>query len=181
MATPIADYALISDCQGSALVSRSGSMDWACLPRFDSPSVFARLLGPAGGHWHIGPVGPAEVERSYLTDTMVLRTVFRTETGVVAVTDALALSRDERGHQIGRHAPHVIVRVVEGVEGEVDIEFELAPRAEYGLTVPVFMPVAGGVRSRGGPLSYLVSSALALDADDGTVRAALRLSSGEHH
>jgi GH15 family glucan-1,4-alpha-glucosidase len=181
MATPIADYGLISDCQGSALVSRSGSIDWACLPRFDSPSVFCRLLGPAGGHWQIGPVGPAKVERSYLPDTMVLRTVFRTETGVVTVTDALALSRDERGHQIGKHAPHVIVRVVQCAEGEVDIEFELAPRAEYGLTVPVFMPIEGGVRSRGGPLSYLVSSPTALDADDGTVRATFRLTSGESH
>jgi GH15 family glucan-1,4-alpha-glucosidase len=64
----IADYALLSDCQGSAPVSRDGSIDWTCLPRFDSPAMFARLLGPRAGHWRIGRVEPAGVERAYLPD-----------------------------------------------------------------------------------------------------------------
>ncbi len=85
---PIADYALLSDSQGAALVSRGGSIDWACLPRFDSPATFARLLGDDGGHWRISPTEPFETTRAYLTDTMVLRSEFRTASGTVAVTRA---------------------------------------------------------------------------------------------
>jgi GH15 family glucan-1,4-alpha-glucosidase len=139
--TPIADYALLSNCQGSALVSRNGSIDWACLPRFDRPSIFARLLGSGAGHWRIGPTFAASSERAYLPDTMVLRTVFRATTGSAALYDALAVSPDERGHHIGRHAPPVIVRMVEGLDGEVDLDIELAIRTGYGLTTPE--PAAG--------------------------------------
>jgi len=74
MSSPIDEYALLSDCQGSALVGRDGSIDWACLPRFDSPALFARLLGDGAGHWRVAPVEPAQVTRAYLADTMVLRT-----------------------------------------------------------------------------------------------------------
>jgi GH15 family glucan-1,4-alpha-glucosidase len=72
MSSPIGDYALLSDCQGSALVGRDGSIDWA-LPRFNSPALFARLLGDGAGHWRIAPAGPAEAERAYVADTMVRR------------------------------------------------------------------------------------------------------------
>lgn len=179
--TPIADYALLSNCQGSALVDRGGSIDWACLPRFDSPALFARMLGAAGGHWRIRPCGEAEVERAYVSGTMVLRTVFRTSCGSVALVDALALGRDERGHQIGRHAPPVIMRRIEGLDGEVDVDVELAPRPEYGLTVPVFTRVDGGLRSRGGPQLYLVSSAVDLHVEDGTARTRITVREGDAH
>jgi len=179
--TPIADYALLSDCQGSALVSRAGSIDWACLPRFDSPATFARLLGPQGGHWRIAPIAEAHIERAYVADTMVLRTVVRTERGSFALTDALALSPEDGGHQIGLHSPHVIIRHLEGLDGEVDVDVELAPRAEYGLTVPVFTPVPGGLRSRGGPQSYVVSSTVDLDAARGTACARVHLRAGDNH
>jgi GH15 family glucan-1,4-alpha-glucosidase len=66
---PISDYALLSDSQGSALVSRGGSIDWACLPRFDGPSVFGRILGPDAGHWRISPTESAEIERADLEET----------------------------------------------------------------------------------------------------------------
>lgn len=178
---PIADYALLSDCQGSALVSRSGSIDWGCLPRFDSPSVFARLLDPRGGHWRIAPADVTEVERSYVADTMVLRTVFHTGRGSVALTDALALTSDERGHGIGRDAPHVIVRKVEGLRGDVDVDVDLAPRPEYGLTVPVLEQHGGGLRSHGGPQTYLVSTGVELQVDSGTARARFSLRAGESH
>ncbi|MEX2101342.1 MAG: trehalase-like domain-containing protein, partial [Actinomycetota bacterium] len=72
--TPIADHALLSDCHSAALVTREGSIDWLCLPRFDSPSVFGRLLGEDAGHWSITPVDEAEVSRRYLEGTMVLET-----------------------------------------------------------------------------------------------------------
>src|ERR1700732_2602182 len=115
----IGDYGLLSDCQGSALVSRSGSIDWMCVPRFDSPSVFGALLDGDAGHWRIGPVEDAGVERAYLSDTMVLRTVFETRTGRVAVSDAMALASGERGHGIGRPSPPANLRRVEGRGGEV--------------------------------------------------------------
>lgn len=107
--------------------------------------------------------------------------MFRTATGAMALTDALALTSDERGHDIGRHAPHVIVRRVECLDGEVDVDVELAPRPEYGLTVPVFSRVDGGLRSRGGPQAYLVSSPVDLHAEGGTARAGLHLGTGDSY
>ncbi len=74
---PIADYALLSDCRSAALVSRDGSVDWLCFPRFDKPSVFARLLDTSG-HWSVRPVGEFQASRTYVEDTMVLSTTFHT-------------------------------------------------------------------------------------------------------
>lgn len=94
----IADYALLSDSQGAVLVSRAGSIDWACLPRFDSPATFVRLLDGRAGHWRVGPVERYDVDRAYVEGTMVLRTEFRTPSGTAAVTDALPFMPLERGH-----------------------------------------------------------------------------------
>src|SRR4051812_34319085 len=85
----IADYGLLADCNSAALVARDGSIDWLCLPRYDSPSVFARILDPAAGHWSITPAGSFTSERRYLDGTLVLETTFTTATGVVRLTDAL--------------------------------------------------------------------------------------------
>src|SRR6266498_5037272 len=133
----IADYALLSNCQGSALVSRDGSIDWACLPAFDSPALFARILGEPGGFWDLGPVDPHETRREYVEDTMVLRTEVRTATGTVAVTDFMPLGSDDRHNDIGRHSPAALGRVVEGIEGSVELETEIAVRPEFGLTTPL--------------------------------------------
>jgi alpha,alpha-trehalase len=78
--TPIGEYGLVSDCHSAALVSRAGSVDWLCFPRFDGPSVFGRLLDDRAGHWSIGPTEPAEVSRRYRRATMVLETELRTPT-----------------------------------------------------------------------------------------------------
>jgi GH15 family glucan-1,4-alpha-glucosidase len=179
MSRPISDYALLSDCQGAALVSRDGSIDWACLPRFDSPALFARLLGHRAGHWRIAPAEPALVTRAYLTDTMVLRTEFRTSAGTVALTDAMVFGPDERGHRIGRGSPHMIVRRLEGIDGAVDMEVELASRAGYGLTEPVLVGEAGGVRSRGGPHSCVVSADVPLQVEGSEARARVRIAAGD--
>src|SRR5688500_6910407 len=95
---PIADYGLLSDCSSAALASRDGSIDWFCLPRFDSPAVFARILDPEAGHWSIRPAGEFEVERRYLDGTLVLETVFTTETGSMRLVDALSFPEGQRGH-----------------------------------------------------------------------------------
>ena len=90
--TSIGDYALLSDRHSAALVSRDGSVDWLCCPRFDSPSVFGALLDRRAGHWSIRPSGAYTVTRRYIEPTMVLETRFETPTGVLVLTDALAVS-----------------------------------------------------------------------------------------
>src|SRR5215208_1351479 len=89
MTSRIEDYALIGDCESAALVSRDGSIDWLCLPRFDSDACFAALLGtPQNGRWQVAPAAPVRsVRRRYLDDTLVLETEFATDSGVVAVID----------------------------------------------------------------------------------------------
>jgi GH15 family glucan-1,4-alpha-glucosidase len=177
--TSIGDFALLSDCQSAALVRRDGSVDWYCPARFDSPSVFARLLDPEGGHWSIRPTGDYEVERAYLDDTMVLRTEFRTEKGRVALTDALALGNGERGHEIGRRVPHLLLRRLEGLEGEVEMEMEFAPRLEYALTTPLVLPADTGVVARGGPAELRLVAGCPLRVDDSEAGASFIARAGE--
>ena len=143
--TPIADYALLSDRHSAALVSRQGSIDWLCFPRFDSPSIFARLLGDEAGHWLIQATSASQVTRRYLHRTMVLETTFRTPSGAVALTDVLAMGDGNRGHQLGKDAPHLLLRRATCVDGEVDLQVEYVPRPEYGLARPRLESVDGGV------------------------------------
>jgi alpha,alpha-trehalase len=103
--TPIADYALLSDCPSAALVSREGSVDWLCFPRFDRPSVFARILDDEAGHWSISAPGMAELTRRYLEHTMVLETAIRTGTGAATLTEGMSLDADQDGHDLGSQAP----------------------------------------------------------------------------
>ncbi|MEU7198798.1 glycoside hydrolase family 15 protein [Streptomyces sp. NPDC045470] len=128
MHAPIEDYALIGDLQTAALVGRNGSVDWLCLPHFDSAACFAALLGDQeNGHWLLAPTDPdARAERSYRGDSLVLDTVWHTPTGSVKVTDFMP-QRD--------HAPDV-VRLVEGLEGDVPMQGVLRLRFYYGLVVP---------------------------------------------
>ncbi|MFY1693691.1 glycoside hydrolase family 15 protein [Plantactinospora sp. WMMB782] len=127
----IDDYGYLADGRTGALVGRDGSVDWWCPTRFDAPSVFARVLDDDGGHWSIRPAGDYRVERDYLPDTLVLRTVFHTGDGSVAVTDALALGCG-RGHDIGLEPPALLLRLVEGLAGQVPMEMAYAPHFEYG-------------------------------------------------
>jgi GH15 family glucan-1,4-alpha-glucosidase len=125
-AAAIEDYALIGDCRTAALVSRDGSLDWLCWPRFDSPACFAALLGsPENGRWRIAPqTTPTRITRSYRQDTLILETVFDTEQGSVALIDFMAPEKDS------------VVRIVEGRGGSVAMRFDLALRFEYGSAVP---------------------------------------------
>src|SRR6476660_1409298 len=106
MAALIEDYALLSDLQTGPLISRSGSVDWLCFPRFDSPSVFARLLDDRAGHWSISVADGRAVRRRYLDGTLVLQTEFESSSGRLVLTDALAVGPNERGHQLGEGSPH---------------------------------------------------------------------------
>src|SRR5215210_499628 len=87
---PVANYGLLADCNSAALADRDGSIDWLCLPRYDSDAVFARLLDPDAGHWSIRPTAEYTSERRYLPGTLVIETTFRTAGGSVRLTDAMA-------------------------------------------------------------------------------------------
>jgi alpha,alpha-trehalase len=177
---PIADYALLSDCHSAALVSRTGSIDWLCFPRFDSPAVFARLLDDTAGHWTIRAAGEAEIGRQYVGETLVLETTIRTPDGTVVVNDAMALGRHERGHRLGFRSPGVVLREISCTSGSVRLELEYAPRPEYGLVRPLLVPRPAAVLARGGADLLLLSSSVPLDIHAATARAHFKLSSGEH-
>src|SRR5918997_4915216 len=148
---PIGDYAMLADCNSAALVSLSGSIDWLCLPRYDSPALFARLLGAAAGHWELRPVEPFESRRRYLPGTLVVETTFLTASGRVVLLDAMAFADGQRGHDLGHDSPHEVLRLVTGVEGRVGMTMEFAPRPEYGLVRPLLRATEDGARTFGGP------------------------------
>jgi alpha,alpha-trehalase len=176
---PIADYGLLADCNSAALVDRHGSVDWLCLPRYDSDAIFSRILDPAGGHWSIRPVGHYSTERRYLPGTLVVETTFTTDTGTVRLLDGMAFASGQRGHDVGFGAPHELLRAVEGLSGEVELELELAPRPEYGLVKPLVRLEDGGARTFGvGRVG--VSSAAPLEVgEESTMRASLSVNEGE--
>jgi GH15 family glucan-1,4-alpha-glucosidase len=97
---PIADYGLLADGNSAALVDRHGSIDWLCFPRYDSPAVLSRLLDPGARHWSIRQAGSFSTERRYLPGTLVIETVFTTDTGSVRVVDAMAFAPGQRGHEL---------------------------------------------------------------------------------
>jgi GH15 family glucan-1,4-alpha-glucosidase len=177
--TPLADYALLSDCRSAALVSRAGSVDWLCFPRFDAPSVFARLLDADAGHFSIRPAGQAEITRAYLTGSMALETTFRSPTGVTVLVDALAVGRNDRGHDLGAGSPGVLLRRVTCVEGSVELQVEYAPRPEYGLIHPLLEVVPGGLAARGGADRLLLSAPVDLAVDGATATGRFTLRAGE--
>ncbi|MGE0794197.1 MAG: glycoside hydrolase family 15 protein [Acidimicrobiia bacterium] len=139
----IEDYARIGDTQSAALVGRDGSIDWLCLPRFDSGACFAALLGDrTNGTWRIGPAGGrADATRRYVGDTLVLETTFSTSSGTVLLTDFMPV----RGV-----APDV-VRVVRGVSGRVAMRMDLVLRFDYGASVPWVRRVGDALRAVAGP------------------------------
>jgi GH15 family glucan-1,4-alpha-glucosidase len=176
---PISEYALLSDCKSAALVSKGGSVDWLCFPRFDGPSVFCRLLDDNGGYWSIRPTGDAEVTRRYVEDTMLLETTFSTPEGTVVLVDALAVGPNERGHELGADSPSVLLRRVTGVEGDVELELAYSPRPEYGLIYPLLNPVDGGITARGGADVLALSSPVPIEVDEFVAGARFRVVAGE--
>ena len=178
--TPLAEYGLLADCNSAAHVSRAGSVDWLCLPRYDSPAIFARLLDPDAGHWSIRPAAEFHGERRYLPGTLVLETTFTTAGGTVTLTDALAFAEGQRGHDLGLASPHELLRLVEGVSGTVELVLELAPRPEYGLVRPLFRQHHRGRRARSADRpAWRSRPACRSRSTDATMRAAFTLGAGE--
>jgi GH15 family glucan-1,4-alpha-glucosidase len=143
MALRIEDYALIGDTHTAALVGSDGSIDWLCLPRFDSGACFASLLGtPEHGRWLLAPAADSyRVRRRYRPGTLVLETEFTTDTGTVRVVDCMPPRQ---------HLPEV-VRLVEGVRGRVTMRMELVVRFDYGRVVPWVRRIDGALSLIGGP------------------------------
>src|SRR4051794_10768644 len=178
--TPIRDLALLSDRHSAALVDRDGTVQWLAFPRFDSPSVVGGLLGAQAGVWRIGPAGDeVTTERRYLEGTLVLETTFRTPTGVAVLTEAMATGEDADPHALGRSAQHLLLRRIGCLEGSTEIEVRFVPRPEYGLVVPLFEVVPGGLVARGGADRFALTSPVDLTLRDGEARAVVRLAQGQ--
>lgn len=177
--TPIEDFGLLSDCHSAALVSRSGSVEWWCVPRFDSPSVFGRLLDDSAGHFSLRPSQGGTSSREYDEGSLTIVTRIEGPDGVLELTDALAMAEGVRGHDLGKGSPHLLVRRARCVSGEIELEVEFSPRLEYGMTVPLMKRVDGGIRASGGPVSLRLSTDIELDVAGGDAVGRLALEAGE--
>jgi GH15 family glucan-1,4-alpha-glucosidase len=176
---PIGEYALLSDCRSAALVSRDGSVDWLCFPRFDGPSVFCRLLDPAGGHFAIRPAGDFQVSRRYADQTLVLETTFTTAGGTAVLTDGFAFGRNERGHHLGLHSPGTLLRSLACTSGEIEAQISYEPRPQYGLLEPALVPAPGGLAVAGGDDQLFLSAPVSFSVKGATATAVVRLSAGQ--
>ncbi len=157
VASLIEDYALLGDCRGSALVDRLGSLDWLCLPRFDSGACCAALLGDERhGSWQIAPVAEiVDVSRRYLNGTLVLETDFVTSTGVVRLIDFMPPQTSESN----------VFRLIECLEGHAELESRLCLRFDYGSIVPWIKRLDRGVRMIAGPERVDCVSDLRMDIE----------------
>lgn len=167
----IEDYALIGDCETAALVGRDGSIDWLCVPRFDSPACFAALLGtPEHGRWLIAPATPGlATRRRYRPQTLVLETDFETDAGAVTVVDCMPVQR---------HTP-TLVRVVEGKQGVVPMRLELIIRLDYGSLIPWVRRTPDGLLAVGGSNALRLHTPVPLRGEDFRTVAEFTVSAGQ--
>jgi GH15 family glucan-1,4-alpha-glucosidase len=167
----IEDYGLIGDLQTAALVSRQGSIDWLCLPRFDSGAVFASLLGESeNGRWVLEPEGEFRAEkRAYRADTLVLETELETDEGAVRLVDFMP----------PRATKPDVVRIVEGVRGRVEMRMELALRFDYGSVVPWVRNLDGALVAIAGPDGVSVHTPVELEGRDLRTYASFTVAEGD--
>jgi GH15 family glucan-1,4-alpha-glucosidase len=174
----IEDYAVVGDMQSAALISAAGSVDWLCLPRFDSEACFAALLGSEDhGSWRIAPrdelegPGRAAASRQYAGDTLILRTRWETAGGIAEVTDFMP-PRDEG-------EPPALIRLVEGVSGTVDMGLRLTVRFGYGSIVPWVIKTEGGIKATAGPDSVWLRTPVDLTAQGMAHTAEFTVAAGQ--
>jgi GH15 family glucan-1,4-alpha-glucosidase len=173
MSRPIEDYGLIGNMISAALVSRDGSIDWLCLPRFDSAACFAALLGgPEHGHWRIAPEGSdCRTTRRYLPGTAVIETRFETQDGEVTLTDFMPLTEDEEKVDL--------VRIVKGLRGRVKMAMELILRFNYGQATPWVRRRDYGLSAVSGPDAVELHTDLSLEGRDMKTFASFTVKEGE--
>ncbi|MBL8799504.1 MAG: glycoside hydrolase family 15 protein [Planctomycetia bacterium] len=171
MASRIEDYALIGDCETVALVGKNGSMDWLCLPRFDSGACFAALLGTAeNGRWQIAPAGGVRaVRRRYRPGTLILETEFETDTGVVTLIDCMPL----------RSQASDVIRIAACRKGQVALRMELIARFDYGAVVPWVRRSGDGIWAIAGPDALHLHTAVPVQNQDFRTTAEFTLLAGE--
>ena len=172
MSSRIEDYALIGDCETAALVSREGSIDWLCWPRFDSGACFASLIGrPENGFWRLAPIDPsARTSRRYRGNTLILETTVETDQGAVLVTDFMPV-HDERSN---------LVRIVTGLRGTVAMKTEIVLRFDYGAIVPWLTRLDDGrISAIAGPDLIIIQSDVALEGVDLTTVGKFTVREGE--
>jgi len=167
----IEDYALIGDCETAALVGRDGSIDWLCLPRFDSGACFAALLGkPEHGRWLLAPAGAVRrCQRRYRDDTLILETDFESDDGAVTVVDFM----------LPRTRAPQLVRVVLGRRGRVPLRMQLVLRFDYGSIVPWVRRTESGVRAIGGPDAVALDTPVDLRGEELTTVAEFTVAEGQ--
>jgi GH15 family glucan-1,4-alpha-glucosidase len=168
----IENYALIGNCETAALVGRDGSIDWLCLPRFDSGACFAALLGgPEHGRWLIAPRDPgAQVTRRYLDGSLILVTTFETADGAVELIDFMA-PRDDGAD---------LVRLIRGVRGRVELRTEFILRFDYGFSVPWIERLEdSGLRAVAGPDMAVLRTPVSLQGRDFTTNGEFRVGAGD--
>jgi alpha,alpha-trehalase len=189
---PIGSYGFLSDCHTSALVSFSGSVEWLCLPRFDSPSAFAALLDRGAGHMRLRPKGViVPIARRYEPGTLVIETTWVTDSGWVVVKDALTIAEwasvgdgdgDRRGRPETAHeSDRSLLRTMTCIDGEVEMEMECLPRFDYGLAAARWSGGELGEATATAPdgIELLLTSDLELELDGGAVRGTVRLQEDE--
>jgi GH15 family glucan-1,4-alpha-glucosidase len=173
LSSPIENYALIGNLRTAALVDRTGSIDWLCLPRFDSGACFAALLGTSeNGRWLLAPDGEVkQVRRKYRDNTLLLETEFETESGVATVVDFMPIA--ERPEQID------LIRVVKGVRGQVPMRTEIIFRFDYGLTIPWVRKRDYGISAVSGPNAIAFRTAIPLTSRDYTTVGEFTIREGQ--
>jgi GH15 family glucan-1,4-alpha-glucosidase len=171
MPLPIEDYALIGDCHTAALVGRDGSIDWLCLPRFDSGACFAALLGgPEHGRWLIAPAAQARaVRRKYRDGTLILETEFETNEGAVRIIDCMPVSNERWD----------VLRIVEGLSGRVAMRMELIIRFDYGFIVPWVRRSGDALLATAGPDTLELHTEVAVHGENMKTIAEFHMSKGE--
>jgi GH15 family glucan-1,4-alpha-glucosidase len=182
MDVKLEDYGFIADTHSAGLVSRDGSIDWLCLPRFDSESCFAAILDSRnGGFWRIAPSdGGASTSRRYLPETMILETTFERPGGTVQLIDFLALEDLSHGKAPRAVQPNeIVVRLVRGVAGRVDMRMQFQPRFSYGDVAPWFRRVGTAIQAVGGPHALDLTSTVELEPGDSGVEASFTVGEGE--
>jgi GH15 family glucan-1,4-alpha-glucosidase len=167
----IEDYAMIGDCHTAALVAKNGSIDWLCVPHFDSGACFAALLGGAeNGHWSISPTEPVRsIRRRYREGTLILETEFETESGAVTLIDCMPLRHE---------TPHILREVV-GKRGKLPLDLELVIRFDYGSVVPWVRRRPRGITAIAGPDMLALRTAVPLRGENFKTLSNFTVAEGE--